>query len=698
MTSKKKGLLVALGLGIAVCAAGVVYLEILEPDPHLAADAAARETRGAWVGAAHASHSPTASAAKLTASGRMEPPHAWTHFAADAGATQHSPLDEITPDNVRRLERVWTYRTGEARRSAAELAASSFSATPIVAAGSLVFCTPWSRVVALDPATGEERWVFDPELELVQPPEHRYVCRGVAAWRDERAPASASCAERIVLGTNDLRIFALDARTGERCADFGDGGEIRVASDVPLAFPGELQFNGPPVVVRDVVVLGSTVSDHVRRAAPSGRVRAYDVRTGEPRWSFDPLADEPAAVALDDGNAAARTGAGAPTAPQRAAGAANVWADMSVDEERGLVFLSTSSPSLDFDGRTRPGDNRYANSIVAIRAATGEIAWHFQVTHHDLWDYDLPSAGLLTTLTVDGRPRDALIQTTKQGLVFVLDRTTGEPLFPVEERPVPQSDVPGEATSPTQPFPTTMPWLMGLHLEGERFSADDAWGFTFFDEGRCRERLASHRALGLYGPPSAEGTLTYPWTTGGSNHGMRAYDPERRLLIVSQIRTLGVLATGEGEAPFAGRSPGSGLVLSPFGAPCLEPPWGELVALDVERQEVVWHVPLGSIEKLGGLPSWTPLPLTFGTPNRGGPMTTGGGVTFVAATMDDALRAFETATGRELWRTQLPAGGQATPMTYSVDGRQHVVVAAGGHAWMGTKPGDYVVAYALPRR
>jgi quinoprotein glucose dehydrogenase len=602
----------------------------------------------------------------------MEPPHAWTHFAGDVGATQHSPLAEITPQNVRRLEIAWMYRTGEAQRHSADLAASSFSATPILAAGSLVLCTPWSRVIALDPATGEERWVFDPEMQLEQPPEHRFICRGVAAWHDERSSAGTACADRIVLATNDLRIFALDARTGERCAGFAENGEIRVASDRPLAFPGELQLNGPPAIVGDVVVIGSTVSDHVRRAAPSGRVRAYDARTGAPRWTFDPFAND-------------------------GAGAANVWADMSIDEERGLVFLSTSSPSLDFDGRARAGDNGYANSIVAVHGATGEVAWHFQVTHHDLWDYDLPSAGLLTTLTVDGRERDALIQTTKQGLVFVLDRATGEPLFPVEERPVPQSDVPGEETSPTQPFPTTMPWLMGLSLAGEQFSADDAWGFTFFDEGRCRARLESHRALGLYGPPSAEGTLTYPWTSGGSNHGMRAYDPERGLLIVSQIRTVGVLHTGEGEEPFIGRAHDSGLVLSPFGAPCLAPPWGELVALDVARQEVVWHVPLGSIEKLGKLPSWAPLPLTFGTPNRGGPMTTGGGVTFVAGTMDDALRAFDTATGEELWRTQLPAGGQATPMTYSVDGRQHVVMAAGGHAWMGTERGDYVVAYALPQ-
>jgi quinoprotein glucose dehydrogenase len=436
--------------------------------------------------------------------------------------------------------------------------------------------------------------------------------------------------------------------------------------------------------VNGTVVLGSTVSDHVRRDAPSGVVRAFDVRTGAPRWTFDPIPRDPAdpASASWQGGSAARTGA------------ANVWSDMSVDEARDLVYLSTSSPSLDFDGRGRPGDNRYANSVVALRGATGDIVWHFQLVHHDLWDYDLPSAGLLARLEVGGRPRDALIQLTKQGLVFVFDRATGEPLFPIEERPVPQSDVPGERTSPTQPFPATMPWLMGAHLDGGDLTPADAWGFTPLDAALCRRDLERHRTLGLYGPPSREGTLTYPWTTGGANHGMRAYDPERGLLIVNLIRTVGVLYAPEHDAR-SGYAPGSGLLLSVLGAPCLRPPWGELVALDVEHRRIVWRVPLGTVEKRAKLPAWLPLPLKFGTPSRGGPMVTGGGLTFVAGTMDDALRAFETATGRELWRTQLPAGGQATPMTYDAGGRQYVVVAAGGHAWMRTTPGDFVLAYAL---
>ena len=665
-----------LSMALVAGAGGAGYLRLLEPQPQYAVE----PRSGVAAGFAVPARAAAADAASADTPG-------WTHFGADAGATQYSPLAGITPANVDELEIAWIYRTGEAERRGRAIASSSFSNTPIVAGGSLIVCTPFGRVIALNPATGRERWVFDPAVTLEQPPEHRSICRGVAAWRDPDAGSASACGDRILYGTNDLRIFALDTATGESCAGFGRGGEIRIAPEKPLAFEGEVQLNGPPAVVNGVVVFGSTVSDHVRRDAPLGTVRAFDARTGAPRWTFEPIAEAGAAA-----ESLALAGGGRPPA----AGAANVWSDMSVDPARDLIYLSTSSPSLDFDGRARPGDNRYANSVVALRGATGEVVWHFQIVHHDLWDYDLPSAGLLTTLEVDGRRRDALIQLTKQGLVFVFDRATGEPLFPIEERPVPASMLPGEFTSPTQPIPVTMPWLMQAHLTGPDLTAADAFGFTPFDRADCRRRLEAHSALGLYGPPGPVGTLTYPWVSGGANHGMRAYDPERRLLIVNLIRTVGVLFSPPGNDPVRGYAPGSGLLVSPLGAPCIRPPWGELVALDVERQEIVWRVPLGTVEQRARLPAWLPLPLAFGTPSRGGPMLTASGLTFVAGTMDDALRAFETATGRELWRTQLPAGGQATPMTYLADGRQFVVIAAGGHAWMQTTPGDFVVAYAIP--
>ncbi len=616
----------------------------------------------------------------------IPPGSEWKSFAADDGATQYSPLSQINPDNVTSLKVAWTYRTGEATRHAADLGHSSFQNTPILAGGSLIVCTPWSRIIALDPATGKEKWTFDPQMTMKQPGWQKYMCRGVAAWTDPEAPADAPCAERLLFGTNDLRIFAIDAKTGQRCTGFTANGEIQATVPEGELFPGEVQFNAPPAVVNGVMIIGSMVADGARRQSPHGIVRAYDARTGAQKWIFDPIPNDPndPAWATWKNDGALKFGS------------ANVWADMSVDAKRNLVFLPTTSPSSDGNGSERHGDNRHANSTIALDASTGKIVWEYQIVHHDLWDYDLPTAPLLTDLTIEGQTRPAAIQLTKMGLVFVFDRDTGKPLFPVEEKPVAQSDVPGEQTSPTQPFPTTMPSLMET-----RFTSEPGWGFTFWDQNACRHELVQSRSLGLYGPKSKQGTILYPWSSGGSNTGSRAYDPQRKLLIASVIRSVGVIVQKEaGSSELAvthkagdGKPPVSGVLLSPFGAPCGTPPWGMLMALDIEKQKIVWQVPLGSIEKLLPLP----IPLRFGTPMRGGPIVTGGGLVFVAGTMDDAIRAFDTATGEERWKAHLPAGGQATPMTYMANGKQYVVIAAGGHAWMKTRLGDYVVAYALDK-
>jgi quinoprotein glucose dehydrogenase len=657
----KRAISVAVLLLLLVGGAGWLYLRTLLPEPLLAPKPAVALP-------------PDPAAANS----------AWTRFAADAGATQYSPLSQITPQNVRKLRLVWTYRTGEATRHADELSRSAFAYTPILVAGSLIICTPWSRIIALDPASGRERWVFDPDMKLKQPGWQKYMCRGVTAWRDPVAPPDSPCAERIIFGTNDLRVMAVDARNGKRCPNFGSNGEVQVVTEKPQLFAGEVQFNSPPAIANGVVIFGSMVADGTRPDSPRGTVRAFDARSGAPKWQFEPIptsASDPAWGSWQNDSALRH-------------GSANVWADISVDEARDLVFLPTSSPAPDGDGRDRGGDNRNANSVVAVRGATGERVWSFQTSHHDLWDYDLPTAPLLTDLAVDGKTVSAAIQLTKQGLVFVLDRDTGQPIYPVEERAVGVSEFPGEVSAPTQPFPST--WLMAHWLrDGQKFTADDAWGFTFWDQGVCRRLLAGAQALGLYGPASSKGTIMYPWASGGNNMGSRAYDPRRRLLITSLIRTVGVIvrkqdgAQGLATRQFTGER--SGLVTSPFGAPCLRPPWGELVALDVEQQKIVWRVPLGTIEKLAPVP----LKLKLGTPMRGGPMLTGGGLVFIAGTMDDALRALDTETGEELWRVPLPAGGQATPMSYETGGQQYVVIAAGGHAWMQTTPGDYVIAYRL---
>jgi quinoprotein glucose dehydrogenase len=374
----------------------------------------------------------------------------WDYWGGDAGGTRFSKLDQITPANVDNLVRAWEYRTGDlASRPPEAMKRTKFEATPLFVEDSLILCSPFNEVIALDPGTGQQKWRFDPAISNAQRPGNRYNCRGVAYWVDNAAAAGAACRSRIFMGTNDARLIALDARSGSPCADFGNNGEVKIDIGKSLLWPGEFQITSAPVVTRGVVVVGSAISDNVRLEAPLGTVRAFDARTGAPRWSFDPLVHD----GID-------------------AGHANVWAPMSADEERGLLFLPTTSPSPDFWGGKRPGNNEHANSVVALRSDTGELAWSFQTVHHDVWDYDLPAQPTLARIDTGDGQRDVVIQPTKQGFVFVLDRDTGKPVWPVEERAVPQGGAAGETLSPTQPFPTHVPALMP-----QQFSSDDIFKF-----------------------------------------------------------------------------------------------------------------------------------------------------------------------------------------------------------------------------
>ena len=407
------------------------------------------------------------------------PASAWEHWGGDRGGSRFSPLTQITPDNVGNLVRAWEFRTGDLDTRAPEvMKRTKFQATPLLVEDSLIFCSPFNEVIALDPGSGAQKWRYDPKISTAQRPANRYNCRGVAYWVDDKAVETAACRARIFMGTNDARVIALDARTGIPCADFGANGEIRIEIGMPLEWPGEFQITSAPVIISDTVIVGSAIADNRRVEAPPGTVRAFDARTGRPRWGFDPL--------VHDGVVA---------------GHANVWAPMSVDEERGLVFLPTSSPSPDFWGGKRPGNNDHANSVVALRAETGERVWSYQTVHHDVWDYDLPAQPTLARIDTGAGPRDVVIQPTKQGFVFVLDRDTGKPVWPVEERAVPQGGAEGEQLSPTQPFPTHVPALLS-----QQISADDVFGLIPFWESRaCRAQVASARNEGLYTPPSTQG-------------------------------------------------------------------------------------------------------------------------------------------------------------------------------------------------
>jgi quinoprotein glucose dehydrogenase len=605
----------------------------------------------------------------------------WEHWGGDRGGTRFSPLAQITPANVGNLIRAWEFRTGDLdSRAPAVMARSKFQATPLLVEDSLIFCSPFNEVIALDPGSGAQRWRYDPKISTSQRPGNRYTCRGVAYWVDDQAAERAACRTRIFMGANDVRVIALDARTGIPCADFGVGGEIKPETG-SLEWPGEFQITSAPVVSRGVVIVGSAISDNRRVEAPLGTVRAFDARTGVARWSFDPL--------VHDGIVA---------------GHANVWAPMSADEERGLVFLPTSSPSPDFWGGKRPGNNEHANSVVALRSESGELVWSFQTVHHDVWDYDVPAQPTLARIDTGAGMRDVVIQPTKQGFLFVLDRDTGKPIWPVEERSVPQGGAEGEQLSPTQPFPTHVPSLMP-----PKFSSADIFKlFPTFGRSACEEQIVGARNEGLYTPPSTKGTVLFPFTGGGVNWGGVAFDPVGQILYANTsyaVHLVKLIPRTEAErfkpppghdfgpqqgAPFAMTR---AVAMSPLGLLCNKPPWGTLVAVDLKAGKILWRSTVGTTEDRA------PLGIAFhwGAPLVNGVVITAGGLVFTGA-MDAYLRAFDAKSGAELWEGRLPVPGVANPMTYLWKGEQYVAIAAGGHSEAGTSIGDSVVAFRLARQ
>ena len=626
-------------------------------------------------GAAHASETTTGPAA-----------NDWPAYGRDAAGTRYSPLTDINRSNVKSLAVAWTFRTGHLGVKTART--PRFETTPIVVDGTLYLTTPLGELIALDPATGGERWRFDPKTR----PDGVYgdfANRGVSTWLDRKAAEGTPCRRRIFVATVDARLFAVDGATGRSCPGFGSQGMIDLRKGLRHA-PAEFaayQVTSPPLVVDDLVVTGSSIADNSWIAPASGEVRAFDARTGELRWRWDPIPRDPRdpVYASWENESANSTGA------------ANVWSIMVADPERGLIFAPTSSPAPDYFGGLRPGENRYANSIVALHADSGRVAWHFQTVHHDLWDYDNASPPALVRLARGNKEVEAVLQATKTGMLFVLDAATGEPLVAVEERPVPQSDVPRERASPTQPFSSIV--LSPHGLADTDFRYLDAP-----DRTACAALVAGLRNEGIFTPPSLRGTLVRPSNIGGAHWGGLAVDTDRRIAVVP-VNTFASMVqlmpagfdddAAEQESDRLGlgyeytEMKGTGYVMRrrflrvPSGAYCSPPPWGLLVGVDLVAGRKIWEVPLGT--RIPGE--------STGTPNLGGPIVTAGGLAFIAATVEPAIHAFDIATGERLWRADLPGGARATPMTYRAGGRQFVVIAAGGKEF---GEGDTLVAFALP--
>ncbi len=620
----------------------------------------------------------------------------WPVWGRDAAGSRFSPAAQITPGNVADLKPAWTYHTGMVPNGVA----FNMAVTPIKVKDRLYLCTPTNDIVALDAETGRQVWRHNvnnniADVALVH-------CRGVAYHETSATPGL--CAARIYTNTTDARLIAVDAATGQTCPGFGKNGVVSLLDGMGQVTKGYYYVTSAPTIVRGKIILGGWITDGQYWGEPSGVIRAFDAVTGALSWAFD--------MGQPD-----RIGAPAPGETYTRA-TPNAWAPMSVDAELGLVYAPTGNATPDYYGpHRRPFDDKYASSVIALDAETGRPRWTFQTVHRDLWDYDVASQPTLLDLPgKDGGVIKALVQPTKRGDLFLLDRVTGAPLADVVEKRVPQKGAPAEERlSPTQPFSVGMPSLAGPELREA-----DMWGISPFDQLWCRIKFREARYEGMFTPLGETPMIMFPGYLGGSNWGSATYDPQRGLLIAPSNRMGNynrlmprAEADKKGIKP---REPGStayvgGAVaqagtpyaadikpfLSPIGVPCQRPPYGFLTAIDMKTKRVVWHRAIGTAEGSGPMGLKSGLPLPMGAPIVGGAITTGGGLTFVAGTQDERFRAFDSSTGHELWSVKLPAGGQATPMTYiSPKGRQMVVIAAGGNAILTGRPGDSIIAYALP--
>ncbi|ORF05719.1 glucose/quinate/shikimate family membrane-bound PQQ-dependent dehydrogenase [Snodgrassella alvi] len=627
----------------------------------------------------------------------------WPAYGRTQGGTRYSPLTQINTANVKQLKVAWTYRTGDFK-TANDSAETTNELTPIKIGNKLFICTPHQFLDALDATTGKRLWRFDPELRSNRTFQH-LTCRGVSYYdattaHSSETTASAICPQKVLLPVNDGRLIAVNAQTGQKCPDFGHNGEINLQAQMPYAFLGGYNPTSPPVVTPSTIIIGGSVTDNLSTKEPSGVIRGYDVNNGQLKWVFDTGAENPNAMPGEKTNFVHNS--------------PNAWAPLAYDQRRNIVYIPTgvSTPDI-WGGHRNKLKERYANSLVALNASTGKLLWHFQTTHHDLWDMDVPAQPSLMDITIPSGKRIAAIYVlTKTGNIFVLNRETGQPIVPVTEQSVPQTLKHGKPTQ-GEYYAATQPFSALSLMPKDKLTDKDMWGATMFDQLLCRIQFKRLNYNGIYTPPSENGTLVFPGNLGVFEWGGISVNQDRQIALMNPIGLPFVsrlipanpdraqqkqgAGTENGIQPMYGAPYGVEInpFLSPIGLPCKQPAWGFVAGVDLQTNQVVWKKRIGTIRdslpKLFELP-----PLKIGVPGLGGSISTAGNIMFVSATQDNYLRAYDTSNGDLLWQTRLPAGGQATPMTYAVNGKQYVVQMAGGHSSFGTKMGDYLIAYTLP--
>ncbi|KDR88887.1 glucose dehydrogenase [Agrobacterium sp. TS43] len=659
-------------LALSVLASIVVAGYSMAQDPHDTAGSLPQETASA-----------------TPAYGGNVPDGDWHQYGRTPYGQRYSPLTQVNVDNVSQLKEAWRYQTGDVKLPD-DVGETTYQVTPLKIGNTLYICTPHNWAIAIDAATGKEKWKYDPNVGL-NPDRQHQTCRGVSYYAEPNAAQGTACAERVYLPTSDARLIALDAATGQVCTSFADQGVLHLEQGMKYNPAGYYYSTSPPVIVAGKIIIGGAVNDNYSTQEQSGVIRAFDVNSGALVWNWDsgnPAKTEPIAAG-----------------ETYTTNSPNSWSVFSYDEGLGLVYIPLGNQVPDQLGMGRSENvEKYSSSIVALDINTGKDRWVRQTVHHDLWDMDVPAQPVLLDITKDGQTVPALVGPTKQGDIYVLDRRTGEPLLPITEEPAPGGAIPEDFTSPTQP--TT-----ALSFKPAPLQEKDMWGVSMFDQLACRIRFHQLNYKGRYTPPSLNGSIIYPGNFGTFNWGSVAVDPERqvmfgmptylaftsRLVPRADIPPKGQDEKGSEQG--LNRNDGApygvfmGPFLGPLKIPCQAPPWGYVAGADLRTGDIAYKHKNGTVHDM------TPLPLPFklGVPGIGGPMITKGGVAFLGAAVDNYLRAYDLTTGRQLWEARLPAGGQATPMTYALDGgKQYVVMVAGGHGSVGTKPGDYVIAYTLP--